>query len=154
MLASPFPPTFLDKFSLSYPLVHLLFYPFKSFSLMVFHWSLRDSKSLQVSTTLLSILVDLNTVVWMFSTCPHISKSFSPCTNHLVTVPSAPITNGITVTLMFHSFFSSLARSRYLYLFSLSFTFTLWSAGTAKSAIRLVFIFFLFVGYYWVWSPG
>ena len=38
---------------------------------MVFHWSLSDSKSLQVSKTLLSILADLNNVVvWMVSTRP------------------------------------------------------------------------------------
>ena len=39
--------------------------------LMVFHWSLSDSKSPQFSRTLLSILADLNNaVVWMVSTCP------------------------------------------------------------------------------------
>ena len=38
---------------------------------MVFHWSLSDSKSPQVSRTLLSIQVDLNTAVfWMISTRP------------------------------------------------------------------------------------
>ena len=36
---------------------------------------------------------------------------------------------------MFHSFFNSLARSRYLSLFSHSFSFILWSARTAKSTI-------------------
>ena len=40
-------------------------------------------------------------------------------------------------------FFGSLARSKYLTLFSLSFSFTLWSAGTAKSAIRQVLFFLL-----------
>ena len=55
----------------------------------------------------------------MVSTRPLISKSSSPCTNHLITVPSAPVTTGITVTYMLHSFFfSSLPRSRWL---SLSF---------------------------------
>ena len=82
---------------------------------MVFQWSLSDSKSPQVSRILLSILADLkNAVVWMVSTCPLISKSSSPCANPLVTVLSVPITIGITVTFMFHSFFSSLAKSRYL----------------------------------------
>ena len=43
---------------------------------MVFHWSLSDSKSPQVFTTLLSILADLNNVVnSMVSTRPLISKS-------------------------------------------------------------------------------
>ena len=84
----------------------------------------------QVSLTLLSILANLdNTVVWMVSTCPLISKSSSSFTNSLGIIPSAPITIGITVIFMFPRFFSSLARSRYLSLFSLSFNFTLWSAG-------------------------
>ena len=46
---------------------------------MVFHWSLSDSKSPQVSRTLLSILAVLNNaVVWMVSTRPPTSKSSSP----------------------------------------------------------------------------
>ena len=111
---------------------------------MVFHWSLSDSKSPQVSRTLLSILAVLNNaVVWMVSTRPPTSKSSSPFSNSLVTVPNAPITIGIIVTCMFHSFFSSLARSRYLSFFSHSFSFTLWSAGTAKSTILQVLFFFL-----------
>ena len=85
---------------------------------MVFHWSLSDSKIPQVSRTLLSILADFNhSLVWMVSTRPLISKSSSPCINPLVTVPSTPTTIDITVTFMFHSFFSSLARSRHLSLF-------------------------------------
>ena len=85
---------------------------------MVFHWSLSDSKSPQVSRTLLSILAVLNNaVVWMVSTRPPTSKSSSPISNPLVTVLNAPITIGIIVTCMFHSFFSSLARSRYLSFF-------------------------------------
>ena len=73
---------------------------------MVFHWSLRDSKSPQVSRTLPSILAILNNaVVWMVSTRLPTSKSSSPFSNPLVTVPKAPITIGIIVTFMFHSFF-------------------------------------------------
>ena len=69
---------------------------------MFFHWSLSDSKSSQVS----SILAILNNdVVWMVSTRPPTSKSSSPFSNPLVTVPNAPITIGIIVTYMFHSFF-------------------------------------------------
>ena len=45
---------------------------------------------------------------------------------------------------MFHRFFNSLAKSRYLSLFLLSFNFTLWSAETAKSTIFQV-LFFLFL---------
>ena len=172
---------------------------------MVFHWSLSDSKSPQVSRTLLSILAVLNNavvwmvstrpptskssspfhnplvnvpnnnnnnndncyysllmrvfhirtllsilavlnnvVVWMVSTRPTTSKSSSPFSNPLVTVPNAPITVGIIVTCMFHSLFNSQARSLYLSFFSHSFSFILWSAGTAKSTI-FKFIFLLLI---------
>ena len=112
---------------------------------MVFHWNLSDSKSPQVSKTLLSILAVLNNaVVWMVSTRPPTSNSSSPFSNPLVTVPNAPITIRIIVTCMLHSFFNSLARSRYLSLFSYSFSFILWSAGIAKSTI-LQDLFFLLI---------
>ena len=72
---------------------------------MVFHWSLSDSKFPQVSRTFLSILAVLNNaLVWMVPTHPPTSKSSSPFSNPLVTVPNAPITIGIIVTCMFHSF--------------------------------------------------
>ena len=46
---------------------------------MIFHWSLSDSKSLQVSRILLGILTDLsNARVWIVSTCPLISMSSRP----------------------------------------------------------------------------
>ena len=82
----------------------------------------------------------------MVSTQPPTSKSSGPFNNPLVIVPKAPITIGIIVTFMFHSFFNSLARSRYLSLFSHSFSFILWSVGTAKS-INLQISFFV-VDYY------
>ena len=112
---------------------------------MVFHWSLSDSKSPQVSRTLLSILADLNSAVgWMVSTRVRISNSSNPFINPLVTVPSAPITISITFIFIFHSLFSSLERSRYISLFSPSFSFTLRSASIAKSSIRQVFWGFFF----------
>ena len=76
---------------------------------MVFHWSLIDCKSLQVSRTLLSVLADFNnTVVWMVSAGRPISNSFSSLTKTLgILPPNAPITVGITVTFIFLSFFSS-----------------------------------------------
>ena len=53
-----------------------------------------DSKVPRVSRTFLSILADLNNaIVWTVSTGPIVSKSSSPCTNPLVTVPRAPITH-------------------------------------------------------------
>ena len=112
---------------------------------MVFHWSLSDSESPQISRTLLSIQAVLNNVVWMISTRPPTSKSSSPFSNPLVTVLNAPITIDIIVTCMFHSFFNSLARLRYLSFFSLSFSFILWSAGTAKSTILQVLFFLLII---------
>ena len=73
---------------------------------MVFNKSLSDNKSSHISRTLLSILVNLdNAVVWMISAPPLISKSSRSCTNLLMTVPSEPVTNGITVTFMLHSIF-------------------------------------------------
>ena len=109
---------------------------------MVFHWSLSDIKSPQISKILLGILVVLNiTVVSMVCTRPPTSKSSSPFNNPLVTVPKAPITIGIIVTFMFQFFFNSLARSRYLSFFSHSFSFILWSAGTAKSTILHILFF-------------
>ena len=111
---------------------------------MVFHWSLSDSKSPQVSGTLLSILAVLsNAVIWVVSTRPPTSKSSKPLNNPLVIVPKAPITIGTIVTFMFNSFFNSLARSRYLSFFSHSFRFFLWSSGTAKSTILHVLYFLL-----------
>ena len=75
---------------------------------MVFHWSLSDSKSPQVTRNILSILTLLTyAVVLMVSTRPPNFKSYSPFNNPLVTVPKAPISNGITVTFMFPSFFNS-----------------------------------------------
>ena len=124
---------------------------------MVFHWRLNDSESSQVSRNRLSILAVIsNAPVWMVSTRPPNSKSSSPFNNPLVTVPKAPITIGIIVTFMFHTFlFNSLARSRYLFLFSHSFSFIQWPAGTTKSTILQIFFFFFFVvDYYKVWSSG
>ena len=138
-----------SRYILILPLIHLHYYfyylLFESFShqrsLMIFQWSLSDSTSSQVSRTLLSILAVLNNiVVCIFSTNSPIFNSSSSFNNTLVTVPKAPITIGIIVTFMFHSFFDSLARS----FFSHSFNFILWSARTAESTILQVLFFFSF----------
>ena len=77
---------------------------------MVFHLSLRD-KSPRVSRTLLSILTDLNkSVVWIVSIRSSISNSFSPLSKPSGTV-SSPLTT-ICVILMYHSFLSSLEKSK------------------------------------------
>ena len=73
---------------------------------MVFHRSLSDSKSSQVSRTLLSILAVLNNaVIWVVSTRSPTTKTSSPFNNPLVTVPKTPITIVIIVAFMFHIFF-------------------------------------------------
>ena len=113
---------------------------------MIFHWSLSDSKSPQVSRTRLRILAVLsNAVVWIVSTRPPTSKSSRPFNNPLVIVPKPRITIGTIVTFMFHSFFNSLARSRYLSFFSLSFRFILWSAGDSKVYNFTDSLFFFFL---------
>ena len=110
---------------------------------MVFHWSLSNSKSPQVSMILLSILAVLNNaVVWIVSTRPPTSKSSRPFNNPLVTVPKAPITTGTIVTFMFHSSFNSLARSRYLSFFF--YILSILFCALAKSTI-LKFSFFLLI---------
>ena len=81
----------------------------------------------------------------MVSTHPLISKSSSPFSNPLVMVPRVPITIGINVTFIFHSFFNSLARSRYLSFFSFSFNFTQWSVKTATSTILQVLFLLIII---------
>ena len=104
---------------------------------MVFHMSLLRS--------LLSILANLNNAgVWMVSIHPPISNCSSPFFMPLGTVSNTPITIDITVTLMFHSYLISLGRYNYLFTFSFTLIFTLWFAGTAKSTMPLVLLFFLF----------
>ena len=113
---------------------------------MVFHWSLSDNKSPQVSRTRLKILAVLsNDVVWIVSTRLPTSKSSRPFNNPLVIVPNAPITIGTIVTFMFLSFFNSLARSRYLSFFSLSF------CGPPGQQGLQFCKFSFFVDYYEVW---
>ena len=146
---------------------YYLYYDYYYYSLRVFFTSaladglsLSDSMSPQVSRTLLSILADLNNVlVWMVSIRPLIFKSSSPFNNDLMTVPKAPITIGTIVAFMFHSFFNSQARSRYLSFFSLSFNFTLWSAkpevlNSARSLYFYLFIYLFILFFADVWSYG
>ena len=83
MLLTPLFPSFLY----AHRLAIVIIYSFRVFphqqTLMDFHWSLSDSKSPQVSRTLLSILAVLNNaLVWMVSSRPPISKSSSP-SNHI-----------------------------------------------------------------------
>ena len=101
-------------------------------TLLVLQWSFSDSNSPQLPRTLLTILaLRNNVVVWMIPLVRQLSSPAIPLTP-LVTVTNALITIGMIVTCIFHSFFNSLARSRYLSFFSHSFSFILWSAGIAN----------------------
>ena len=112
---------------------------------MVFHRSLSDTKSPQVSRIPLYIPAVLNNIiVWVVSTGPSNSESSCHFNNSLMTEPKAPLKSGIIVTFMFHNLFNSLARSMCLSLFLLSYSCILWSAGTEKSTI-LKIIFFLLI---------
>ena len=62
-----------------------------------------------------------------------------------MTVLSTPLTIGITVTFMFHSFSSSEARSWYLSHALLSFSFTLCRSRTTKSINRQILFFVLLI---------
>ena len=116
---------------------------------MVFYWSLSYSKSPQVSKTLLNILAVLNNaVVWMVSTRPPTSKSSSPFNNPLVTVPKVPITIGIIIISLFHSFFFQFtSKVEVLILIFIFFQFYSVVSRDSKvlnSARSLSFFFFFF----------
>ena len=124
----------------------LLFTSLRVFTLASADGHSLDSKSPQVSRTLLYIFADLNNaIVFVVSTCPLFSKSSIPFTNPLETVPRAPITVNITVTNMFQSFFIFLARSTCLSLFSLSFIFALWLAKSTLRQVLFIYFFFFFL---------
>ena len=77
----------------------------------------------------------------MVSTRPPTCKSFSPFNNHLVTEPKAPLTIGIIVTCMFHSFFQFSSKDEVLILF---FTFLqIYSVVSWDSKFDNFAIFFL-----------
>ena len=81
-----------------------------------------------------------NVVVWMASNRPPTSKS-CPFSNPLVAVPNAPITIGIIVTFMFHSFLKFPCKVELLILLFTFFQFYSVVTGTAKSTILQVFFF-------------
>ena len=101
---------------------------------MVFHWSLSDSKSPQVSRTLLSVLAVVNrALVWMVYTLSPAFKSSSPFNNPLDAVPKAPITIGKIFTVMFHSFFQFPSKVEILILL-----FTLFQIYSVVSQVSKV----------------
>ena len=117
--------------------------------LMVFHWSLSDSKS-QVSRIFHSILAVLNNaIIWMVSTCPPTSKTSSSFDNPLVLVPKAPKTIGIIVTFMFHSFFQFPSKVEVLSLLFTFFQFysvVSWDSKDDKFANSFFFFCWLLLG--------
>ena len=110
----------------------------------------------QVSRTLLSILaVFNNAVVWMVSTRPPTFKSSRPFNNPLVTVSKAPITIGIIVTFIFHSFFQFSSKVEVLislFTFFQFYSLVSWDSNVDNFADFL--FFFFVVDYYKVWSSG
>ena len=78
--------------------------------IMVFHWHPSDNKSSLIFRAPLCISADvINSFRW--------SRLAPQFPTLLGTVPRAPIIIGVTFTLIFHIFFSSLARSKYLSTF-------------------------------------
>ena len=117
-------------------LLRIIIYSFRVFISVLADCFSLEFEWQQVSRTRLRILLILsNAVIWIVYTRPPTSKSSRSFNNPLVIVPKAPITIGTIITFMFHSFFNSLTRSRYLSFFSHFFRFILCSAGTAKSII-------------------
>ena len=126
-----------------------------SVKLMIFHCILRDSKSPQVSRTLPDILVDLdNAVVWEVFTCLLI---FQPFYQNFGIVPNLKITIGISITFIFHSFISSLARSTVIissFIFSNFYSMVFrnckihYSTGSFFSFS--FFILFYFILFFWL----
>ena len=113
---------------------------------MVFYLSLSDSKSSQVSRTLLNILVDfIWAVVWMLSTLPIIPilSCFFFLSKFLGYYSEGSINDWYHRHLYISQIFCFLARSKYFFRFSPSFTFVLWSAGTAKFTTWQILFFLL-----------
>ena len=135
-----------------FPIILLLASFKHQLKLMAFHLSLSDSKSPQISWTLLSILAVLNNaVVWMVSTRSATSKFSSSFNDSLVTVPKAPITIAIIVTCMFHSFFQFPSKGTYL---SFHFLSILFCGQPRQQSPQFCKFSFFVVNDYKVWSSG
>ena len=119
------------------------------------------TKSPQVSRTILSILgVFNNAAVWIVSTPQPTSKSSRPFKNPLVTVLKAPITIGIIVNFMFHSFWGFFQFSSKIEVLFFLFTFfQFYSVVSPDNKVDnladfLLFFFFVVVDYYKIWFSG
>ena len=134
---------------------HLLFYSLSVFHISVSWWFftgvLSNSKSHQVSRSLLCILADLNNaVVWAVSIRLVISKSYRPCNNHLLTVPRAPITIGIDRHFHVPQFFQFPCKVEVLIPLFAFFQF--YSEVYRDSKVHNFASSLFFVDYYKVWS--
>ena len=110
---------------------------------MIFHWSLIDSKFIQVSRTLFTILVDLiNAVVKMVSTRLLISESSIPVPIQWDCCKSTSY-NSYHLHIHVQQFLHPLASSWYLFLFSPSLNFNLLGRQSPLFT-RFFFVFFLF----------
>ena len=111
---------------------------------MVFQRNLSESKSPQVSRTLLSILADIiNTIICvvrfflLFTILPVFLPFWTVQGYHFQLVSLLPL-------CFIAFFFSSSARFKYLLIFLSSFIFPLWSAKTVKSTgQQVLFVYFL-----------
>ena len=119
---------------------------------MVFHWSLSDSKSPQVSRTLLSILaVFNNAVVWMVSTRPPTSKSVMPFSYFAKSTNHMWYSRHPHVLQLFQ--FSSKVEVLIL-LFTFFQFYSVVSRDSKVDNFANSLLFFFFVDYYKVWSSG
>ena len=84
----------------------------------------------------------------MLSTRPPTSKSSSPFSNPLVTVPNAPITIGIIVTFMFHSFFQFPSKVDVLLLFTFFQFYSVVSRDSKVDNFAISLFFFFLISFF------
>ena len=89
----------------------------------------------------------------MVSTRPPRCKSSRPFNNPLVIVPKAPITIGIILTFMFHSFFQFSSKAKVLFIF-FQFDYVVYRDSNVDNFPGFLSFFLFFVAYYKVWSSG
>ena len=111
--------------------------------LMIFYWRLHDCKFPQVSMTVSSIIVDLNSIVCIVLARPPISDFSILVTKPLRVVPGTP--NTVTITL--HSIFSIFWQAINFNLFVIFFAFPTVVRHNGKidysASFHVIFFFFL-----------
>ena len=114
---------------------------------MVFHSILSDSQSPQVSRTLLSILAISTMLFGWFLFAFLFPSPPVPRKNPLLTVPSEPITNGITAPFMFQFFFQfSIKVKVFISLFAFRHFYTVVSrTGKVRYSAGSFSIFFFWL---------